>query len=160
MTHRRAVSKTSPYSFPRGEGFRKHVECVIRRKRAGGTFGRSSKGLGPFALAVFSASILFDRGKGIADRVASRQRPTGGAGRATCSMWGCPMRGCDVRVSRRALGRPALERRMRGLLISIARFAEQRAPGDVDRAWAQSVAGSLEILLECGPTVSRPNRGM
>jgi hypothetical protein len=49
---------------------------------------------------------------------------------------------------------------MRGLLISIARFAEQRAPGDVDRAWAQSVAGSLEILLECGPTVSRPNRGM
>lgn len=53
----------------------------------------------------------------------------------------------DVRQPRRVVGRPAIERSIRGLIIRTGRFGEHRASSASDRHWAAQVIDALRDLL-------------
>lgn len=55
------------------------------------------------------------------------------------------------RLPRRVVGRDALERRLRGVLIQAGRFAHHRARSAADRQWACRVVDSLQVLLSPEP---------
>ena len=59
-----------------------------------------------------------------------------------------PVRELDSRhLVSRVKGRPALERRMRSLLLAVGRFANYRAFTSRDRRWAAAVVDRLQPLL-------------
>ncbi len=60
------------------------------------------------------------------------------------------------RLVSRVQGRPALERRLRGLLIAVHRFGRARATGHADLAWCARAIDALTALLV---TETRPSAG-
>lgn len=68
------------------------------------------------------------------------------------------MRDLDVRLQSRIKGRPALERRLRGLLIAVHRFARGRAQSHDDLHWCARTADGLSALLRGGESQANLSR--
>ena len=65
------------------------------------------------------------------------------------------MSGIDVRPVHRVKGRPALVRRLRGLLLAVHRFGRCRAATDADRRWTAAVLDALAAALAVADTDQR-----
>lgn len=65
------------------------------------------------------------------------------------------MSGITVRPVHRVKGRPALTRRLRGLLLAVHRFARHRATAPADRAWAARLLDVLSHALDIADPGSR-----
>jgi hypothetical protein len=56
----------------------------------------------------------------------------------------------DARLPRRVVGRPALERTRRRLVIRLHRYAEHRATSPADVRWCAHTLDALSVALESG----------
>ncbi len=61
------------------------------------------------------------------------------------------MRDLDVRLPRRVVGRQALERRVRSLLIAVHRFGRCRARTHEELVWTARAVDGLTALLRATP---------
>jgi hypothetical protein len=63
------------------------------------------------------------------------------------------------RTLSRVRGRAALERRLRGLLVSVHRFGRARATTASERQWAAHTIDGLHALLDPGEPTPRDSEG-
>jgi hypothetical protein len=57
------------------------------------------------------------------------------------------MRDLDVRIPRRVVGRQALEKNIRGLIVRVVRFNQHRARSAADALWSARVIDELRAMV-------------